>query len=176
MIFAADELEVVGRYCIDNSVLIMTSTPKHKRGRRYWRNLGLFAFVSCLVGLCLLQFVAFPIISAYGYAHPKRLAVCCDTPADIDLIYEDVSITTTDNITLRGWYIPSENGAAIILLHSLASNRIGTLQGAKMLAEHGYGLLLLDLRAHGESDGEIFPYGGPEAEDLKGVISYLQMR
>lgn len=132
--------------------------------------------VSCVVGFCLLQFVAYPIISAYGYAHPKRLAVCCYTPAELNLIYEDVSITTPDNLTLHGWYIPSQNGAAIILLHPLASNRIGTLQGAKMLAKHGYGLLLLDLRAHGESEGEIFPYGGPEAEDLKGAISYLQMR
>jgi pimeloyl-ACP methyl ester carboxylesterase len=154
----------------------MKSSASHKGDWRYWRNLGVFALGSCGVGYFLLQFVAFPVISAYGYSHPQRLAVCCYTPADLGLIYEDVSFTTIDNLTLHGWYIPSQNQAAIILLHPLASNRMGTLEGAKMLAKHGYGLLLLDLRAHGESDGELFPYGGPEVEDLRGAITYLQNR
>lgn len=154
----------------------MKPSAPHNRDWRYWRNLGVVALGGCVVGYLLLQFVALPIISAYGYSHPQRLAVCCQTPADLGMTYEEVSVTTADNLTLRGWYIPSQNRAAIILLHPLAANRLATLAGAKMLAQHGYGLMLLDLRAHGASDGEVFPYGGPEAQDLRAVITYLQNR
>lgn len=154
----------------------MKITPSNKRNGRYWINLTLFALGSCLLGYVLLQFIAYPVILAYGYSHPQRMEVCCTTPADYGLGFEEVTLVTSDQLTLRGWYIPSQNRAAVILLHSLASNRMGTLDGARMLAEHGYGVLMLDLRAHGESDGDVFPYGGPEVEDVRAAVVYLQSR
>lgn len=154
----------------------MKPVKKFKRDFQYWRNLGLFTLVICFVSVCFLQFLAIPIISAYGYSHPKRAPVCCYTPKDMGLSYEEIVLKTPENLTLHGWYIPPQNGAVIILLHPLASNRMATLPAAKMLAKHGYGSLLLDLRAHGESDGDFFPYGGPEAEDLQSAISYLLAR
>ncbi len=39
-----------------------------------------------------------------------------------------------------------------------------------------YGVLLLDLRAHGESDGQVLPFGGPEIEDVRAAVNYLQTR
>ncbi len=152
------------------------SESVRQRGFRYWRNLFVFTLACCTIGFCFLQYVAYPIILANGLAHPKRMAVCCQTPADFGAVYDDVSITTDDRLTLRGWYIPSRNRAAIILLHPIAANRVGTLRGAQMLSRHGYGLLLLDLRAHGESDGERLTLGGPEAQDLRAVVAYLQRR
>jgi fermentation-respiration switch protein FrsA (DUF1100 family) len=77
-------------------------------------------------------------------------------------------------LTLRGWYIPSKNRAAVMLLHPMASNRIGMLDAAAMLARHGYGVLLFDLRAHGDSDGDVLPFGGNEAEDVVGAAAYMQ--
>jgi len=38
------------------------------------------------------------------------------------------------------------------------------------------GVLLFDLRAHGESDGELLPFGEKEAEDLVGAAAFLQTR
>ncbi len=38
--------------------------------------------------------------------------------------YEDVALTTSDGLRLSGWYIPSQNGAAVILLHGYGTNRI----------------------------------------------------
>ena len=98
------------------------------------------------------------------------------TPADYGLVYEDVSLKTADGLTLQGWYLPGENGAAIILMHGLGGNRISLLGVAESLVEAGYSALIFDLRAHGESEGEFVPYGGPEAEDVKTAVSYLQTR
>jgi hypothetical protein len=98
------------------------------------------------------------------------------TPSDFGLRYEDVELHTQDALTLRGWYLPSQNGASVILLHSLGANRLGTMHHARMLQEAGYGVLMFDLRAHGESDGEVLPFGGPEAFDVIAAVDYLQTR
>jgi fermentation-respiration switch protein FrsA (DUF1100 family) len=90
--------------------------------------------------------------------------------------YEAVSFETGDELTLQGWYVPSRNRAAVILSHRIASNRIAMLEVAEVLARHGYGVLLFDLRAHGESEGDILPFGGNEREDVHGAAAYLQTR
>ena len=56
-------------------------------------------------------------------------------------------------MTLAGWYAPSRNGAAVVLLHGAGSTRSNVLDEAVVLAEHGYGVLMLDARGHGESAG-----------------------
>ena len=147
-----------------------------KRGWRYWRNLGLFSLLSVFIGLLFMQYVGLPFYMSYGYSHPKRAAVCCITPADWGLAYEDVSFTTSDGLTLRGWYIPSQNRAAVIALHGIAANRVAVMDHALMLSRNGYGVLMMDIRAHGASDGDVLPYGGDEAEDVVAASAYLQSR
>jgi fermentation-respiration switch protein FrsA (DUF1100 family) len=151
--------------------------PEHKkRGCRYWRNLGVFTALVSFAGLLFLLYAGHPFYLSHGWSHPKRLAVCCTTPADRNMDYKEVSFTTGDGLTLRGWYVPSQNRAAVILTHPLASNRMEMLDVAEMLVRNGYGVLLFDLRAHGESEGEILPFGGNEAEDVRGAAAYLQTR
>ncbi len=147
-----------------------------RRTRRYWLNLAGFTVLCGVLGLIAAQYVGAPYYLTYGYTHPKRLPVCCETPADRGLLYEEVVIRTADGLDLRGWYVPGSNRAAVIALHSIASNRVMMLGPAALLARHGYGVLLLDLRAHGESDGDLYPYGGPEAEDVRAAADYLAQR
>lgn len=143
---------------------------------RYWRNLAVFALISLIFGLVFLGYIGHPYYLSRGFAHPKRLPLSEVTPTDFDLEYEDVAIETADGLSLYGWYIPSRNGAAIILYHPMASNRIGTIFHAKMLASHGYGVLMMDIRAHGESEGDVLPFGGSEAEDALAAVDFLQSR
>jgi len=91
------------------------------------------------------------------------------------MAYEEAVIPTADGVTLRGWYVPSRNGAAIIALHGSDGNRDQLLWHAQALAEHGYGVLLFDLRAHGESDGTVFPVTNASA-DVKAAVTYLLSR
>jgi len=102
--------------------------------------------------------------------------VCCETPADRGLSYEDASFVTRDGLTLRGWTIRSKNRAAVMLLHGFSSNRLSLLDVGVALARHGYGVLLFDLRAHGDSEGQVLPFGGNEVEDVRGAVDYLQRR
>jgi hypothetical protein len=151
----------------------MQSKP---RGCRYFFNLGGFTLFALFLGFLVFQFILHPFILSDAWAHPTRVSLEAYTPRDFGLRYEDVELHTQDNLTLRGWYLPSQNGASVILLHSIGANRLGTMNHARMLQDDGYGVLMFDLRAHGESDGEILPFGGPEAYDVIAAVDYLQAR
>ncbi len=100
-------------------------------------------------------YVLLPMLAAYTAVHPTRAPVAM-TPSELGFSAGSVSLTTADNVKIVGWYIPSQNGAAVILLHGQNANRTQVLDYARILAGHGYGVLLLDLRAHGDSGGDLF--------------------
>ena len=83
-----------------------------------------------------------------------------------------MTFTTADGLELEGWYIPSRNGAAVIAF----PGRNGPQQKARMLARHGYGVLLFDRRGEGKSDGEPNAWGWGGDADVKAAIAYLQQR
>lgn len=140
-----------------------------ERGWRYWRNLGCFvvvvlalAAVGLVVGVSWLQ--------ADAFLHPRR-HLPTETPAERGLAYRDVAFPAADGLTLRGWYLPSQNGAAIIVGHGYGAYR--RLDQAEVLARHGYGVLTFDWRAHGQSDGELCSLGYYEVRDVEGALAWL---
>src|SRR3954454_9686943 len=98
------------------------------------------------------------------------------TPADRGLRYEDASFVTRDGATLSGWYLPSRNGAALVLAHGSGSTRSALLGQATVLARHGYGILLYDARGHGRSAGRAMDFGWFGDADLSAAVSYLLAR
>ena len=53
------------------------------------------------------------------------------TPRDDGFAYEDLTLKTVDGFDLKGWYLPTHNGAAIILLHGYGGNRLEMLNRAR---------------------------------------------
>jgi fermentation-respiration switch protein FrsA (DUF1100 family) len=136
----------------------------------YWRNLGCFALV--LSGLAVAAVVlGLAWWQADAFLHPAR-RLPAETPADRGLEYRDVEFPSADGITLRGWYLPSKNGAAIIAGHGIGGSRL--LEPAEMLSRHGYGVLTFDWRAHGESGGELCTFGYHEVRDVEGALAWLR--
>ncbi len=141
-----------------------------ERGGRYWRNLGWFLLgVLALAAVGLVVGVSWMQVDAFLHPH-RQLPV--ETPADRGLVYEDVLFAASDGLSLRGWYLPSENGAAIIVGHGIGAQR--ALGPAEVLARHGYGVLTFDWRAHGESDGDLCTFGYYEVRDVEGALTWLQ--
>jgi pimeloyl-ACP methyl ester carboxylesterase len=96
------------------------------------------------------------------------------TPADIGLRYHDVEFETADRVILSGWYVPSSNGAAIVLLHGAGSTRSSVLAHAAILARHGYGVVLFDARGHGRSGGRAMDFGWYGDHDTAAAVTFLQ--
>ncbi len=153
-------------------------TLRFPSSRRYWLNMARFLGL-CLLGGALILAIRLGVLGvklANEGLHPPRLPVE-GSPRDVALDeYQDVSFTTTDGLVLRGWYIPSRNGAALILGHGQAANRTQLLPEAAIFAQHGYGVLLFDWRTHGESDGEVGSLGYREVQDLQAAIDLVAAR
>ena len=115
------------------------------------------------------MFVLFPVSLAYVVTHTARAEV---PRADLGAAYENVEFTTSDGLRLKGWYIPSKNRAAVIAF----PGRSGPQKQARMLARHGYGVLLFDRRGEGASEGDpnVFGWGGER--DLHAAAAYLRSR
>jgi len=123
-----------------------------------------------------LFYAGYIVIFVVQVTRPLRTTVCCITPADVGAAYEDVALTAHDGVTLHGWYIPSQNGAAVILLHGYGAHRAEMVTRAGMLAKHGYGVLLYDQRGSGESGGEFRSYGWADVEDVPAALAFLFQR
>jgi pimeloyl-ACP methyl ester carboxylesterase len=136
-------------------------------GNRPWRY-GRRALLA--VGAFLgFSVVRVPLGVAYITTHAARDVV----PANqLGAAYEDVSFTTSDGLTLRGWYIPSRNGAAVISF----PGRNGSQKPARILARHGYGVLLFDRRGEGVSDGKPNSWGWRGTKDIAAAIRFLERR
>jgi uncharacterized protein len=120
-------------------------------------------------GLIVALLVVFPIGLAYVTTHTARAVV---PENKLGAAYENVSFTTSDGLELKGWYVPSKNGAAVIAF----PGRKGSQRPARMLAEHGYGVLVFDRRGEGESEGEPNSWGWGGDRDVKAAIDFLQTR
>ncbi len=150
----------------------MLPTLSKRRGCRYWLKLSIVG----VIGGLLIGYVAYVITAAEMYAQPARTSLAGVTPHAQGLPYEDVVLTAGDGLSLKGWYLPAHNRAAVILLHGYGGNRLEMLDRAALLAKHGYGVLMYDERASGESGGDQRSFGWLDVNDVPLALAYLQGR
>jgi uncharacterized protein len=132
--------------------------------RRYARR-TLLAAMATLAGVFVVMPVAFAIVVNHKARAPV-VRVALGRPN------VDVSLKTSDGLRLAGWYVPSRNGAAVIAF----PGRSGPVPHARMLVRHGYGVLLLDRRGEGASQGDYNARGWGGEADLRAAIAYLRKR
>jgi hypothetical protein len=147
---------------------LVTLWRSRRRGgalvRRYGRRLLL------TIGAALaVVFVLFPFSLSYGFTHVARPR----TPSgDLGAPYQPVAFKSSDGLELKGWFVPSKNGAAVIVY----PGKKGTQKHARLLVRHGYGVLVFDRRGEGESDGDPTALGWTFDRDLKGALAFLRGR
>jgi pimeloyl-ACP methyl ester carboxylesterase len=103
---------------------------------------------------------------------PSRVEI----PGDLSFKVEEVTFAGGDGLTLAGWFVPPQNGATIILLHGYGGNRTAMIWHAQVLVKAGYGVLMYDERASGESEGTRRSYGWQDPADVGGALAYLKRR
>jgi hypothetical protein len=118
-----------------------------------------------LGGLAGVVLVLLAIIAT----HQARAPV---TAVSLGRPFETVRLTTSDGLTLGAWYVPSRNGAAVIAF----PGRSQPIPHARMLTRHGYGVLLVDRRGEGASEGDSNAFGWAGEKDLRAAIGFLQRR
>jgi len=122
-----------------------------------------------VVVTAVVSLVVGPAVAATNVPRPAIGA----TPGSVGLEHAAVEVVTADGVRLAAWYVPSANRAAVVLLHGAGSTRSNVLRHAAVLAEHGYGVLLLDARGHGESDGRAMDFGWWGDADVTAAVDLL---
>jgi pimeloyl-ACP methyl ester carboxylesterase len=88
--------------------------------------------------------------------------------------FESVSFTV-DDIKISGWLIRSDSSKnAVILFHGHGSQKGSLLDQARYMRSLGYSTLLLDFRAHGESDGTTCTVGYNETEEVVQAYTFMK--
>ena len=91
---------------------------------------------------------------------------------------QTVSFQSADGIPLKAWWEKSWSvtapKATVILVHGSQSNKTGMAYTAARLLPQGFSVLILDLRAHGESGGEYSTFGYKEALDVEAAVRWVK--
>jgi len=133
-------------------------------GRRYLRR-ALKTVAAALVAF----WVVLPLALAFGVTHRPRGA---EPTAELGRPAEEVVVTTEDGLDLAGWYVAPRNGAVVIL----SPTREGSAAHARMLVDHGYGVLALDMRGYDGSEGDPNAFGWGSTRDLDAAVAFLEGR
>ena len=137
---------------------------------------------------CILLFLPPLLAAAAGwlvgpaYLHPIRRELTPDLIREADASFAvsgghrlDFEVRAPDGVTLRGWKVlpKNPNGSWVLLFHGVADNRIGVIGPSEFLLRAGYGVVMMDARAHGASEGPIATNGWHERNDTRAIIDAL---
>jgi len=96
-------------------------------------------------------------------------------PDDYNLAYETFNVTTNDSINIASWFIPNKlKKGTVLMVHGFDMNKSHMLKRASHFHKKGYSVILLDLRARGESGGDKANTGKKNALDVAEVYKYYK--
>ena len=94
-----------------------------------------------------------------------------------DLPAQTIAFPSASGSRLAGWFVPgTPHGGAVLLMHGVGANRREMLGRARLLHARGFGVLLFDFQAHGESTGDAITFGYREAKDARAAFDELRRR
>lgn len=92
-----------------------------------------------------------------------------------DYDFQNIEFESPDRITLRGWFIRSNNNPSnktIFILPGWTRTRSRYIPQIKFFVNSGFHVFTYDQRSHGASDTGLVTYGPREGEDLIAAIEF----
>ncbi len=90
---------------------------------------------------------------------------------------ERVRFASQSGASIAAWYgAPLSGSATVVLSHGVRGSRLQLSERARFLREAGYGILVYDAQAHGESTGTHITFGYLEAHDAAAAVAYVRAR
>ncbi|MEM4718139.1 MAG: alpha/beta fold hydrolase [Desulfurococcaceae archaeon] len=130
--------------------------------------------IAILVFLIVILIIS--TIASKRFSKPPRLVLKW-SPSDLGLKYEPFEYITFDGLLLKGWFIRKSNDKVVVLIHGYTSSKWDEdyiKPAIEVLSRVGYSILAVDLRAHGESDGDVTTLGYIESDDVVGIVNALR--
>jgi len=123
-----------------------------------------------IIGVCGLGAGIFLIFQSKLIYYPVREIAAA--PDSIGLNFENVSLVTTDGLSLSGWFVPCENARAVVLFcHGNGGNISHRLDTIELLQRLGLDTFIFDYRGFGQSEGK--PNEQGTYRDVEAAWRYL---
>jgi pimeloyl-ACP methyl ester carboxylesterase len=127
-----------------------------------------------LVGaLVFFMTLVMPFAMALQITHAPRWEI---QESSLGIPHEEVRIDASGGRTLSAWYVPSRNGAAVLVGHGSGGSRERVMEEIRLLAKHGYGVLAFDLFGNGESSGHSNGLGDNAQPAVDAALDFLEPR
>jgi len=133
--------------------------------------------ISIVIAVALVLFVVIPVAGSFFITNGQfRFSEGGpQTPAEVGMEVTPVSFITSDGIELRGWWSPGDRMKAVIIFcHGLNRSRLEFLERAAEIHRQGYGVLLFDLRNHGQSGHAYTTLGIHESKDVCAASQFVR--
>jgi fermentation-respiration switch protein FrsA (DUF1100 family) len=129
----------------------MESNKRNRPGKKenimFILHMSLFICLGFIIILVVIRF----ILPAFVFFPSARLEA---TPAVLNIPFEDVTLTASDNTKLHAWYIPAPNSRAnLLFFHGNGGNISYCLDSVKIFHELGLSVFILSYRGYGQSEG-----------------------
>jgi len=138
----------------------------------------ILVFLASVVVLAGVGCVGVSVQVGWSLTHPSRRPL--EEPEGARALgIRDVSFPSrAGDVTLKGWFLPgSDSTRAIVFAHGYGDNRsepdVPAWPIACALHDAGFGVLMFDFRASGESEGDLVTIGDREQWDLLGAADAL---
>ena len=139
--------------------------------RRPVRRLVVTSTILCVLWLAVCSVVAYKLTHRRG----ARAEEVAPSPAWGRL--EGHRLRTRDGEEVGAWFIDGRpDAASVLVLHGHKGHRGHSLGRAEILAAEGYAVLMLTLRAHGDSTGEYDDVGFGARNDVIAGVDFLESR
>ncbi|MEP7164888.1 MAG: alpha/beta hydrolase [Ferruginibacter sp.] len=94
-----------------------------------------------------------------------------------DSAFQTVFFKSSTCPKLEAWYIPVNNPkGTVCMFHGHGGTKSGVFEEAIFFRKIGYNTLLIDFRAHGNSEGNTSTIGYDESEDVKLAYDYIKSK
>ncbi len=115
---------------------------------------------------------------AYKLTHRRSAPFAEPVPVVPWARFEAHRLRTDDGHEIGAWYAPGrdESAPVVILIHGNGGQRSHVLSRAQLVAEAGCSVLLISLRAHGDSTGDFNDIGFGARRDVIAAVGFLESR
>lgn len=135
-------------------------------------------FLIAFILLLLITFILIHVAAPYVILQPPRVNGDFH-PQQFGIKHQNIAIEVAPNLHLNGYWLQATIDTArgiIIFAHGVGGCKEAYLAIGQKLANKGIESILVDSRAHGESDGYFCTYGFYESQDISKIVDYIQER